>query len=95
MYVAWNVATAIGVVGGGSLPSGSLGLQLLAPLTFLAVLVPLVRTRSSLLAALSAVAAALAIGRFAPNPVAVLGGGVVGGVVGAWGGPAGTGKPDR
>lgn len=83
MYLAWTLATAIGASGGALLQRATLGLDLLAPLTFLAVLIPLIRTRSTLLTALSAAAAALLLARIAPNPVAVLGGGMTGGLVGA------------
>lgn len=93
MFLAWNVGTAIGTIGGGALPAArGLGLDLVAPLTFLAVLVPLVRTRPAVLTALSAATTAMALGRVAPVGIAVLGAGLLGGAVGAWAGRAGVGR---
>jgi predicted branched-subunit amino acid permease len=55
-----------------------------APLTFLAVLVPLVRTRAAVLTALVAGVTALLVARLAPGGVAVLGAGLAGSAAGAW-----------
>lgn len=83
MYVAWNAGTAIGVFGGGTLPATwRVGLDLVAPLTFLAVLVPLVRTRPAVLTVFGAAATAWALARVAPVGLAVVGGGMVGGALG-------------
>jgi predicted branched-subunit amino acid permease len=85
MYTGWNLGTALGAGVGAALPSpGAFGINLVAPLSFLAVLVPLLRSRPALLVA--AVAALMAIGlvQVAPGGVAVLGAGLVGCGVGAW-----------
>ena len=63
---------------------GAYGINLVAPLAFLAVLVPLVRTRSMLLVAVAAGATAYVVSLIAPGGVAVLGAGLAGCLVGAW-----------
>jgi branched chain amino acid efflux pump len=55
-----------------------------APLAFLAVVVPLIRTRAAALAALVAGGATLLLVGHAPSGVAVLGAGLVGSAAGAW-----------
>ena len=64
--------------------SRRLGIDLVAPLTFLAVLVPLIRTRPAVLVALVAGIAALLLARLVPSGIAVLGAGVAGIAAGAW-----------
>jgi 4-azaleucine resistance transporter AzlC len=65
LYVAWNLGTALGVLGGGALGNPKrLGLDAAFPALFLALLVPQLRSHRSWLAA--AVAAAIA---FALIPV--------------------------
>jgi predicted branched-subunit amino acid permease len=84
MFMAWNLGTALGTALGQAVPDPRrLGIDLVAPLTFLAVLVPLVRTRTAALVALVAGVAALLLTRVAPSGVAVLGAGVAGIAVGA------------
>ena len=61
-----------------------LGIDLVAPLSFLAVLVPLVGTRPMALVALVAGMAALLLVRVVPSGIAVLGAGVLGIAAGAW-----------
>ncbi len=85
MFVAWNVGTGIGAAAGQALPElRRLGVDFVAPLTFLAVLVPLVRTRAAALAALVAGVATLLLAWLAPGGVAVLGAGLVGSTAAAW-----------
>ena len=85
MYGAWNIGTGLGIVAGQVLPDPrQLDLDVVVPLTFLAVLVPLLRTRTAALVALVAGAAALALTFVAPGGPALLGGGLAGGAVGAW-----------
>jgi len=85
MFVVWNAATGLGAFAGQALPDlRPLGIELVAPLTFLAVLVPLVRTRATVSVALVAAATALLLGSLAPGGVAVLGGGIAGSAAGVW-----------
>jgi predicted branched-subunit amino acid permease len=85
MYTGWNLGTLLGAGVGAALPSpGAFGIDLVAPLSFLAVLVPLVRSRPALLVAVVAGLTALVLVRIAPGGVTVLGAGLVGCAVGAW-----------
>lgn len=85
MFTAWNAGTLIGDAAGAILPNlGRLGVDFVAPLVFLAVLVPLIRSRPAVLTVLIAAMTALALSRFVPGGVAVLGAGLVGSVAGAW-----------
>lgn len=83
LYVSFAAATAVGVFLGGRIPDPErLHLDVVFPLTFLALLLPLVRTRRAL--AISVVAAGLSVGlRPVVGPsnsvlVAILAGGATG-----------------
>lgn len=85
MYSGWNIGTALGAVLGAALPSPTaFGINLVAPLAFLAVLVPLVRTRPLALVALAAGGTAYLISLVAPSGLAVLGAGLAGCLLGGW-----------
>src|SRR3954451_16591875 len=85
MYSGWNIGTALGAGLGATLANPrAFGIDLVAPLAFLAVLVPLVRSRPALLVTVVAGLTALLLIRVAPGGVAVLGAGLVGCAVGAW-----------
>jgi predicted branched-subunit amino acid permease len=84
MYLAWNLGTAIGSIAGQAIPDPRrFGVDLVAPLTFLAVLIPALKVRTAWLVAAASVATALLLLQFAPTGVAVLGAGAVGGLLGA------------
>jgi len=85
MFVAWNLGTALGALTVHALPDLRwLGVDCVMPLTFLAVLVPLLRTRTAVLTALVAGVVTLLLVRLAPGGVVVLGASLVGSTVGAW-----------
>jgi len=85
MYSGWNLGTLLGAVLGAVLPGPrAFGIDLVAPLAFLAVLVPLIRSRPALLVAMVAGLTALLLVRVTPGGLAVLGAGLVGCGVGAW-----------
>lgn len=85
MFVAWNLGTALGATAAHALPDLRwLGVDVVAPLTFLAVLVPLVRTPAAALTALVAGTVTLLLGRLIPSGVMVLGASLAGSAVGAW-----------
>jgi predicted branched-subunit amino acid permease len=84
MFVGWNLGTAIGFGIGDMLADPRrLGIDVIVPLTFLAVLVPLVRTRANVVVVLVSGFLALLLTRFVPVGAAVLGAGVAGSIVGA------------
>lgn len=85
MFTAWNAGTLIGAAAGAILPDLSrAGVDFVAPLTFLAVLVPLVRSRPAVVTAIVAALTALAVSRFFPSGIAVLAAGLSGSVAGSW-----------
>ncbi|HYD40315.1 MAG TPA: AzlC family ABC transporter permease [Anaeromyxobacter sp.] len=59
LWASWQVSTAAGVLLGASLPA-SLQLDFALPLTFIAIVVPMIRSRAALAAALVSAAVALA-----------------------------------
>jgi 4-azaleucine resistance transporter AzlC len=85
MFVAWNLATLGGYVLGAAIPDpAKLGVDLIFPLAFLAVLVPLVHARSELLVALVSGALAFALSRVLPGGLPILLTGVGGALLGAF-----------
>lgn len=59
LWLGWQAATAAGLMVGAQLPS-SLPLDFALPLTFIAIVVPMIRSRAALLAAVASVALAIA-----------------------------------
>jgi 4-azaleucine resistance transporter AzlC len=85
LYLAWNLATAVGALLGGLVPDPeALGLDIVFPLAFLALLVPLIRRPLDLLVAVASGAAGLLASRLMPIGLAVLVVGVLGALLGAW-----------
>jgi 4-azaleucine resistance transporter AzlC len=73
LYAAWVLGTAIGAVGGQALGDPSkLGLDAAFPALFLALLVPQVRSRKPLFAALLGAGIALALTPLAPPGVPII-----------------------
>ena len=84
MYLGWNIGTALGITVGDVVPDPrGIGVDLVAPLAFLAVLVPLVRTRPAVVTVLVATATVLVLAQVVPSGVAVLGAGLAGSLAGA------------
>jgi predicted branched-subunit amino acid permease len=84
MYLGWNVGTAIGLLGGATLPlSDSDLVRLVAPLTFIAVLVPLLRGVPALATSVAAGTTFVAL-RELPTGIAILVAALVGCIVGDW-----------
>lgn len=71
MYVNWQVCTTIGVVAGSLLEDANLGLDFAMSVTFIGIVVPLLRTRPLLLSAAVSGAAALALNEM-PNKLGLL-----------------------
>jgi 4-azaleucine resistance transporter AzlC len=74
LYSVWNVGTLVGALLGALIPDpSSSGLDFIFPLTFLALLLPLLRTRRHVLVAVLSGAIAFGLSRIAPTGVTVLG----------------------
>ena len=85
MYLGWNTGTILGLLVGSAAPNpGQLGLSVVVPLTFLAVLTPLVRNWTTGLVVLVAGLVTLAVAPHAPSGVAVLAAGLAGSTIGGW-----------
>ena len=85
LFVSWNVATLGGALLGAAIPDPTkLGLDLVFPLAFLALLVPLVRTRAELIVALFSGALAYLVAQTASGGVPIVVTGVAGSLLGAW-----------
>lgn len=83
MYLGWNIGTALGLTAGGAVGNpASSGLDFVVPLSFLAVLVPLIRDRSAVATVLTAALVAIAVLQIAPIGFAVLAAGVAGSIAG-------------
>lgn len=81
LWVVWVGGTWVGVVLGAQIPSG-LSLDFAVPLTFIALLVPTVKDRPSLLAAAAAGVTAVTAAGF-PNNLGLITGAIVGVTFGA------------
>ncbi len=85
MFAGWNIGTLIGVLSGAVLPDlGRFGIDFVAPLIFLAVLIPLVRSRPAVLTAIVAATTTLVVSRVSPGGIAILAAGLTGSAAGAW-----------
>ena len=92
LFAAWNTATFAGALAGGAIPDpAKLGIDLIFPLAFLALLVPLVRTRVELIVALVAGAVAYLLTDALPGGLPILVTGVAGSLLGAF---LTQGRPD-
>ena len=73
LYAAWNLGTVVGVVGGDSLGDpGAIGLDAAFGALFLALLLPYVRTRRSVGAALASAAIAVSLTPLVPAGVPIV-----------------------
>ncbi len=85
MWFTWQVSTVVGAVGGGAVPE-SVPLGFAVPLAFLALLVPNVTDRPTIVAALVSGVVAVAASPLGNGalPVAAVSGVVAGGALGLW-----------
>jgi 4-azaleucine resistance transporter AzlC len=85
LFVTWNLSTLAGALLGSAIPDPEkIGVDLVFPLAFLALLVPLVRTRTEFAVAAVAGAAAWLAARDLPGGIPILVAGVGGSLLGAW-----------
>ena len=82
LWSTWQISSAAGVFLGSQIPA-SWGLEFTLPLTFIAIVVPLVNDRAMFFCAVSAGIAAL-FGSMLPLQLGVLAAAVVGIVIGLW-----------
>ncbi|HET9287396.1 MAG TPA: AzlC family ABC transporter permease [Gaiella sp.] len=84
LFVTWNLATLGGALVGSAITDpAEIGLDLIFPLAFLALLVPLVRTRVELVVAVASGVLAYALSEGLPGGLPVLVTGVAGSLLGA------------
>lgn len=85
LFATWNAATLCGALLGSAIPDPTeLGLDLVFPLAFVALLVPLLRTRVELVVAVAAGAVAWLVAQGLTGGVPILVAGVGGSLLGAW-----------
>jgi 4-azaleucine resistance transporter AzlC len=85
MYVVWQCSTIAGILLGNLIPDpAAYGLDLIFPLTFIGLLVPLLRDRVSLTVALLAAALAIGGALLLPGSWYLLLAGIVASGIGAW-----------
>jgi 4-azaleucine resistance transporter AzlC len=85
LFIMWNLATLAGFLLGAAIPDpGQLGVDLIFPLAFLALLVPLVRTRIELIVAVASGALAFGLARTLPGGLPILLTGIGGSLLGAF-----------
>ena len=84
LFMMWNLATLAGFLLGAAIPDpAKLGVDLIFPLAFLALLVPLVHTRVELAVALTSGALAFALAQGLPGGLPILLTGIGGSLLGA------------
>jgi 4-azaleucine resistance transporter AzlC len=85
LFFTWNLATLGGAFLGAAIPDpAELGLDLVFPLAFLALLVPLVRTRIELVVAIASGVLAYVVAQVASGGIPIVVTGVGGSLLGAW-----------
>lgn len=85
LFVSWNLATFAGTLLGAAVPDPArLGVDLIFPLAFLALLVPLIKDRVDLLVAVASGLLAYVLARGLPGGLPILLTGVGGSLLGAW-----------
>lgn len=85
LFVTWNLGTLVGALSAAAIPDPEkLGVDVVFPLAFLALLVPLLRTRIELTVALASGLLAWAVSRSLTGGIPILVTGVAGALLGAW-----------
>jgi 4-azaleucine resistance transporter AzlC len=85
LFATWNLATLGGSLLGSTIADpGQLGIDVVFPLAFLALLIPLLRTRPELIVAAGAAALAWLLSRWLPGGIPILVTGIAGSLLGAW-----------
>ena len=85
VFVPWNLSTLAGIVLSSAVPDpAALGIDFIFPVAFLALLIPLLKTRKELGIALVSGLVALVASQFLASGLSILLTGVLGALLGAW-----------
>ncbi|MFN0154322.1 MAG: AzlC family ABC transporter permease [Gaiella sp.] len=85
LFVTWNLATLAGALLGASIPDpAAVGVDLVFPLAFLALLVPMLTGRVELAVAAGSGLLAWVLSRHISGGLTILAAGILGGLAGAW-----------
>ncbi len=85
LFITWNLSTLAGALLGGAIPDPKrLGVDLVFPLAFIALLVPLLRGRLELVVAVVSGALAFGASKMLPAGLPILATGIAGSLLGAW-----------
>ncbi len=85
LFVCWNICTLVGALAGSVIPDPSaLGVDFVFPLSFLALLIPMLQSRASLTVAVVSGALAFGLSRVLPGGLPILLTGIAGSLLGAY-----------
>jgi 4-azaleucine resistance transporter AzlC len=85
LFVSWNVFTLVGALAGSVISDpAKLGVDFIFPLSFTALIVPLLRSKNDLIVASISGVLALLFSRILPGGFSIFATGVIGSLLGAW-----------
>jgi 4-azaleucine resistance transporter AzlC len=85
LFVSWNIFTVVGALAGSVIADPiKLGVDFIFPLSFTALLVPLVRSKNDLIIAVFSGILAVVFSRLLPGGFSIFATGVIGSLLGAW-----------
>jgi 4-azaleucine resistance transporter AzlC len=85
LFMAWNVCTLVGALAGSIITDpNALGVDFVFPLSFLALLIPMLRSRAALIVAAVSGALAFGLSRILPGGLPILLTGIAGSLLGAY-----------
>jgi 4-azaleucine resistance transporter AzlC len=85
LFVSWNIFTLVGALAGSIIPDpAKLGVDFIFPLSFTALIVPLLRSKNDLIVASISGILALVFSRILPGGFSIFATGVIGSLLGAW-----------
>lgn len=85
LFVSWNIFTFVGALAGSVISDPvKLGVDFIFPLSFTALIVPLLKTRNDLIVVTISGILALVFSRLLPGGFAIFATGVIGSLIGAW-----------
>ena len=85
LFACWNICTLIGALAGSVIPDpNALGVDFVFPLSFLALLIPMLQSRAALVVAVVSGALAFGLSRILPGGLPILLTGIAGSLLGAY-----------